>query len=160
MARKGITVEDFDTDEDEFLGTFMHTMDTKGRLVLPSEHRALLEEGRLVMTIGFDGNMVIHPMGDWRELRASISQMQRGSQKQRRIARAMFGHASKQELDKQGRVSVTPKLRDACGLTKDVAVVGVGDHIEVWPAQRWEAEEGASVDAYTSTRDSVGIGNL
>lgn len=152
-------MEDFDIDA-EFLGSFSHSMDAKGRLVLPSEHRALLQGGALVMTIDFDGNMVIHPPESWRRLRASLNQMRRGDQSQRRTARAIYSHASKQELDKQGRVMVTPKLRDSCGLSKDVVVVGMGEHIEVWPAERWEAEEGASLDTYTNTRDSVGIGNL
>ncbi|MGI9016377.1 MAG: division/cell wall cluster transcriptional repressor MraZ [Euzebya sp.] len=160
VVEKGRDVEDFDTDEDEFLGTFMHSLDTKGRLVLPSEHRALLEEGRLVMTLGFDGNMVIHPVADWRVMRDSLGEMQRGNREQRRIARAIYGHASKQVMDRQGRVTVTQKLRTTCNLMKDVAVVGMGDHIEVWPAEAWGDEEGASVETYTSTRDSVGIGKL
>jgi MraZ protein len=151
-------VEDFDTDEDEFFGTHMHAMDAKGRLVLPSEHRALLEEGKLVMTLGFDNTLAIHPMDDWVQVRASLRSMQRGDQQQRRMARAIYSNASKQVLDKQGRVTIPVNLREICGLTRDVAVVGMGTHIEVWDAKRWAAEEGASRDTYANTTDSLGIG--
>ncbi|WP_370326249.1 division/cell wall cluster transcriptional repressor MraZ [Euzebya sp.] len=152
-------MEDLDT-ADEFLGTYMHAMDAKGRLVLPAPHRQLLEEGRLVMTLGFDNCLVIHPMQDWQEVSSSLRSMQRGDQHQRRIARAIFSNASKQELDKQGRVSIPPNLRDAVQLTNAVAVIGMGTHIELWSAEEWEAESGISRDAYTNTKGGLGIGSF
>ena len=158
VASKGRYVEDFDTDEDEFFGTYMHAMDAKGRLVLPSEHRSLLEEGRLVMTLGFDNTLAIHPMDDWLKVRQSLQGMQRGDVTRRRTARAIYSNASKQVLDKQGRVTIPAKLREHCGLTRDVAVIGMGSHIEVWDAKRWETEDGVSRDSFANTTDSLGIG--
>ncbi len=151
-------MEDFDTDEDEFVGTHMHAMDAKGRLVLPADHRSLLEEGRLVMTLGFDNTLVIHPVEDWQRVRESVRGMQRGDVQQRRMARAIYSNASKQVLDKQGRVTIPAKLRQVCGLTKDVAVIGMSTHIEVWDAERWAAEESVSRDAYANTTAPLGIG--
>jgi MraZ protein len=154
----GMVVEDFDGVDDEFLGTHMHAMDAKGRLVLPADHRSLLEGGKLVMTLGFDRTVDVHPIEEWQTIRASVAQMQRSDLQQRRMARAIYANASKQVLDKQGRISIPAKLREICGLTRDVAVVGMGDHIEIWDAERWAAEEGASRDTYENTRESLGIG--
>lgn len=151
-------MEDFDGVDDEFLGQHMHAMDTKGRLVLPAEHRALLEGGKIVMTLGFDGSVDVHPIEEWQNIRASIAKMQRGDIAQRRMARAIYANASKQVLDKQGRISIPAKLRELCGLTKDVAVVGMGDHIEIWDADRWGDEDDASRETYANTEHSLGIG--
>jgi MraZ protein len=151
-------VEDFAGVDDEFLGQHMHAMDAKGRLVLPAEHRALLEGGKIVMTLGFDGSVDVHPIDEWQNIRASIAKMQRGDIAQRRMARAIYANASKQVLDKQGRITIPAKLRELCGLSKDVAVVGMGDHIEIWDADRWDVEDDASRETYANTEHSLGIG--
>ena len=150
---------DWDTD-DEFLGTENRSMDAKGRLVLPAKHRELLEGGRLVMTLGFDNCLTIHPVADWQDIKASLGQMHRGDKRQRRIARALYSNASKQELDKQGRVSIPSSLRDKVGLTREVAVVGMGNHIELWSAAEWEDEDDLARDAYTNNSEGLGIGAL
>lgn len=151
-------MEDFAGVDDEFLGQHMHAMDAKGRLVLPAEHRALLEGGKIVMTLGFDGSVDVHPIDEWQNIRASIAKMQRGDIAQRRMARAIYANASKQVLDKQGRITIPAKLRELCGLSKDVAVVGMGDHIEIWDADRWGVEDDASRETYANTEQSLGIG--
>jgi MraZ protein len=153
-------MDDLDGLEDEFLGTYVHALDAKGRLVLPSDHRLLLGGGPLVMTLGFDRTVDIHTLRGWQQLRGSLAQGHRGDLTQRRLARAVFANASKQHLDRQGRVTVPPSLREQCGLRKDVAIVGMGPHIELWDAARWAEEDAASRDTYVNTRDAVGIGNL
>lgn len=151
-------MEDLTGVDDEFLGTAIHAMDAKGRLVLPADHRALLEGGKVVLTLGFDNQVEVHPLAAWQHIRASIAAMQRGDLESRRRARAIFSNASKQVLDKQGRVTIPPKLREVCGMSKDIAIVGMGDHIELWDAERWDTEDDASRDTLASTQESLGIG--
>ena len=151
--------DDFETD-DEFLGEFHHSVDAKGRLVLPSDHRSLIGEETIHMTLGFDNIVTIHPPEDWVKVRRSIGEMRRGDRNQRRVARTLFSNASKQALDKQGRITIPPSLREKCGLVKEVVVVGMGEFVEVWPAARWADEEGAAVDAYVNTSESTGMGSL
>ncbi|MEE8602307.1 division/cell wall cluster transcriptional repressor MraZ [Euzebya tangerina] len=153
-------VEDGIELDDEFLGEFHHSVDAKGRLVLPSDHRSLIGKETIHMTLGFDNIMTIHPPADWVKIRASVGEMRRGDRSQRRTARALFSNASKQTLDKQGRITIPPNLREKCGLTKEVVVVGMGEFIEVWPQDRWESEQGEANDLYVNTDETTGMGSL
>ncbi len=136
-----------------FLGTTRRTVDEKGRLVLPKPFRHELAPS-CVITKGQDGHLVIYSQGGWNqraaEVRESYSRETPAGRKFRRLM--FFGAANQQSMDGQGRLMVTPELREHAGIDcgGEVVVVGVDDEIEVWgaPAFRLHLEEvgGASVD--------------
>lgn len=150
---------DLETDEaPEFLGVHRHSMDTKGRLVLPAPHRELLEGG-LVMTIGFDNCLTVHPMEEWSRVRAALRELKTTDPVQRRFARMITSQAEHTQLDKQGRITIPQRLREYAHLTRDCAVVGAETRAEIWDSARWQEYEqgGLAGLAETSTTFDIGI---
>ena len=120
-----------------FLGTTRRTIDKKGRLVLPKHFRYELTPS-CVVTKGQDGHLVIYSQDGWNqramEVRDSYSRETPAGRKFRRLM--FFGAADQQSMDGQGRLMVTPELREYAGIEGggEVVVVGVDDEIEVWSA--------------------------
>ncbi len=117
-----------------FLGTTTRTVDDKGRLLLPKPFRGQLEPA-CVITKGQDGHLVVYSQDGWdhraREVRREYSREDTAG---RRFRRQIFGAASQQSMDTQGRVMVTAELRKHAGIVcgGEVVVVGVDDEIEIW----------------------------
>ncbi len=115
-----------------FFGRYEHTVDDKGRLTIPSRHRAELAAG-LVITRGFDSCLLIYPLARWEEISAKFEQLPAISQEDvGDFIRWLFSEAFDAEPDKQGRVLVPLYLREYAGLGDNVIVAGVRDHLEVW----------------------------
>lgn len=140
--------EDGRKDFEVFLGEYFHSLDEKGRVVMPSGFRRDLEEG-CVVTKGRDGQLVIFSVGDFSE-KASEVMDRHQDRTGRRISRTVFGGADLQTLDKSGRVLVKPELRDFASLetASEVAVVGVFDHVELWDKDRYLDDRATGDEIY------------
>ena len=128
-----------------FTGYHEHSVDAKGRTSLPSEFREVLSELyedddklSLMITEGFDGNIVAYPKQAWEEL---VETLLKTGMRARGIKRKLVGRARKCMVDKQGRVIIPQALRDCAGIGKDLAWVGMLDKIEIWDVQRLEEKE-------------------
>ena len=137
-----------------FLGEYQHTIDTKGRVVLPARFRDRLDEG-CVVTKGQERCLYVFPLDRWEDEVSRISQLPRTDARARRFQRSFFAGASQDTLDKQGRVSVPQNLRDYAGLDKDVAVLGVSDHIEIWDQGEWERQSVEADEYYANIEESL-----
>jgi MraZ protein len=115
-----------------FNGEFEHTLDDKGRVVLPAKFRARLEH--LVVTKGRDGCLAVLPPDEFE--RVSNLLTERGAAA-RDMQRFFIGGASEGTLDRQGRVSIPETLRRYAGLQRDVTIVGIGPRLEIWDRGRW-----------------------
>ncbi|MGA7228588.1 MAG: division/cell wall cluster transcriptional repressor MraZ [Acidimicrobiia bacterium] len=115
-----------------FLGEYFHSLDEKGRVVMPSGFRRLLEDG-CVVTKGQDGQLAIFPTAEFEALAAEVREKPQ-NRSGRRFSRTVFSGADLQTLDKAGRVLVKPDLRDFASLetSSEIAVLGVFDHVELW----------------------------
>jgi MraZ protein len=120
-----------------FLGEYRHTIDDKGRLVLPSKFRHALADG-LVITKGQERCLFVFPPGRWAEEVEKVNRLPRTNRRNRIYARSFFASASDQTLDRQGRIQIPPKLREYAGLERDAYVVGVAERIEIWDAATWD----------------------
>ena len=120
-----------------FLGEYKHTIDDKGRLTIPAKYRAELAAG-LVVTRGFDNNLMIYPMAGWEELAGRIMTKSVSNPKVRELRRRLFSAAADLELDRQGRVLIPPQLRDFADINGSVMVAGNFDYVEVWSIDLWE----------------------
>lgn len=111
------------------------------------------------MTIGFENSLTVHTLSQWQVLLASLREMKSGNAQQRQMTRMIASHAERMSLDKQGRVTIPPRLRQYSRLSKDCAVVGSVDHAEVWDSERWDDYEARSlIDlAETDTTFNIGI---
>ncbi len=122
------------------LGQYEHTIDDKNRLTLPAKFREQLEAG-LVVTRGMDGCLYAWPAAEWGELfQARVSALDPLQREGRKLQRHFFSGAAEAELDKQGRIMIPAALLRYAGLSRDVVVAGVSDHLEIWDREAWRRE--------------------
>lgn len=137
-----------------FLGEYQHSVDAKGRVVLPAKFRDRLENG-LVVTKGQERCLYIFPLDRWEEEVRKVNQLPRTDRRSRNYARSFFGAASDQALDKQGRIQVPQALRDYAALEKDVVVVGVADRVEIWDTESWAANSTEADELYAGIEEAL-----
>jgi MraZ protein len=123
-----------------FVGTHRHSIDDKGRVILPVKFRSRLETGAY-MAKGRDGCVSVYPADEWERVASKVREMSTEGEMQRRAARAFFAGAAEFAPDRQGRVQVPANLRDFANLSSDVVVVGVHSRVEIWDAGRWDENE-------------------
>lgn len=123
-----------------FRGANKVTLDSKGRMVMPTRYRDRIVErsnGRLVVTIDRDQCLLLYPLPDWEEIERKLMRLPTLNEHARRLQRLMVGHATDLELDGHGRVLLPPKLREFAGLTRDAILLGQGNRFELWDEARW-----------------------
>jgi MraZ protein len=126
-----------------FRGSSFHTIDVKGRLIIPARFRDVIrgaDSGERIMLSRMDGCLVAYALEEWRRIEARILQLAQKSDSMRRFRRVFIGGAFDCACDKQERILIPPLLREYAGLQKDVVLVGVLDHFEVWSREKWELE--------------------
>ena len=116
-----------------FTGVYNHTIDQKGRMIIPNKFRNLLGDS-FIITKGIDDCLEIYDMNSWNSFSEKINSLPYSSKNAREFKRVFIGHAIELVPDKMGRVQLTPALRTVAKLKQDVTFLGVGDHIEVWDA--------------------------
>ena len=114
-------------------GEYQHSLDNKGRLFIPAKLRDELGEV-FYITISMDRCLCAYSSESWNTLSERVNAMP--YVKQRRM-RPLFAHASRCELDSQGRALIPQNLRDYAGFTKNVTVVGCNNHAELWDSAKW-----------------------
>jgi MraZ protein len=134
-----------------FLGEYSHTLDEKGRITVPAKLRAGFANG-LVITRGFEPCLVVYPMETFRILEQKAHALSLTDPSNRSIFRLLFGGASDATLDSLGRIVVPEYLRVYAGLQNQVVVVGAGQYLEVWDAERWNAQLTQLNDSDANTR--------
>jgi MraZ protein len=121
-----------------FYGEYEHAIDDKNRLTLPARFRHSLAGG-IVLARGIERNIDVYPSDSWHENTARIAELDSLSREAREMKRYVFGGAAVAELDRQGRVLLPQHLAEHAGITKDVVVTGVHDHVEIWDRAAWAA---------------------
>jgi MraZ protein len=140
-----------------FLGEYNHTIDEKGRLTIPAKFRAELAGG-LVVTRGFDQNLMMFPLAGWQELADQVTQRPLSNEDMRLFRRRLFAGAVDLEPDRQGRIVLPAYLREFAGINGDVIVAGLYNYIEVWNAVAWQQVRTLAESSSDATRwDDLGI---
>jgi len=121
------------------LGTHEHTIDDKNRLTLPARFRRAFEGG-VVVTRGLDPCLVAYPRDEWTRSQSRIADLDALSGEARQLQRVVYASAVEGELDKQGRLVISARLKEYAGLERDVVVAGVNDHLEIWDRAAWQRE--------------------
>lgn len=133
-----------------FLGEYVHTIDDKGRLTIPAKYRGELAAG-LVVTRGFDQNLMIFPLDGWQELAERIAQRPLSDEDVRAFRRRVFSGAVDLEPDRQGRILLPQYLRDFAGINGEVVIAGMFNYIEIWNKEEWQ-----TIRAAVETNDDAG----
>ena len=122
-----------------FMGEYNHTIDAKGRLIVPSKFRELLGS-EFVVTKGLDGCLFVYPNDEWTSIEEKFRNIPLTTKDARKFSRFFFAGAANCEVDKQGRILLPQILREFADLQKDVVLVGVLSRIEIWSKERWQDE--------------------
>jgi len=127
-------------------GEYNHSVEAKGRLFIPAKLKEDLGTVFYV-TIAPDQCLSAYSSESWDQFLEKFKAM---PLTKKRMIRALFANAAKCELDAQGRILLPQKLRDYAGLSKEVTIIGAGDHAEIWDAERWN-----EVSAVEATPDKI-----
>jgi MraZ protein len=123
-----------------FIGQSLQTIDSKGRLSIPSKFREILSSkysGKLILTY-LDIYIAAYPTEEWVGVEEKISKLSGD------IIRLIYSNASECPVDNQGRILIPPTLRDFAGIQRDVVVLGIKNKIEIWSKDKWDGfREGA-----------------
>ena len=120
-----------------FMGEYNHTIDAKGRLIVPSKFREVLGD-EFVVTKGLDGCLFVYDNKEWTAFEEKLKALPLMNKESRKFVRFFLAGATNAEVDKQGRILIPSVLREFAELDKDVVLVGVGSRIEIWSKTKWE----------------------
>ena len=119
-----------------FRGEYSHTVDAKGRLIIPLKFREQLGE-ECIVTRGLDGCLFIFESGEWEAYEEKLRKLPMTNKNARSFVRFLSGGATPCEFDKQGRILLPATLRKFAGIEKDVVLAGLPNRIEIWSEQKW-----------------------
>ena len=128
-----------------FQGASALSLDAKGRMTVPSKHRDALSlqcEGRITLTRHPHGCLLLFPRPVWENHREQIAAWPMSARAWQRV---FLGNASDVEMDSAGRILIAPELRSAVGLTRDVMLLDMGSHFEIWDAEKLAQDEAQAV---------------
>jgi MraZ protein len=137
-----------------FLGEYQHSLDEKGRVVVPKKFREALADGCYV-TKGQDRCVFVFAPDRWEAEVARVSALPRTDRKARNYARSFFAGAGDQGLDGQGRLALSESVREYAALDKDVVVVGVADRIEIWATEVWASIQEEADEFYADIGETL-----
>ena len=122
-----------------FYGTFMHTLDPKNRVFVPAKLRNDLGETFFITRKLSKKALAVYPVSEWEKLEKKLNEFPDSMVGD--IKLFLFSHSVTAIPDSQGRVLLPPDLAEYAGIDKEVAIVGVGDHVLIYAADAWHAEE-------------------
>lgn len=142
-----------------FYGEYQHTVDPKGRVIVPSKFREGLGE-KFIVTKGLDNCLFAYSSEEWSNLEAKLRSLPFTDKDVRAFVRFFFAGATECEVDKQGRILVPQNLREYAGLDKDIFIIGVSTRVEIWDKARWEgynSDDNMSDDKIAEKMAMLGI---
>ena len=126
-----------------FRGVTTLSLDTKGRLAVPSRYRDVLlgqGDGRVVVTADPSKCLLLFPLLEWEPIEKKLNSLSSFNAQSRSLQRLLVGNAADLELDATGRILLPPMLREFAGLDKSVVLVGQGTKFELWNESSWQAQ--------------------
>ena len=139
------------------IGEYEHSLDAKGRLIMPSKLRDDIGE-KFIITKGLDGCLFAFSIEEWKNFEAKLRSLPISNKDARAFSRFFFAGAMDCEIDKQGRFLISSNLREFAGLTKEVVIVGMDSRIEIWSKDKWQkCDEDISADEIAEKMEMLGI---
>lgn len=141
-----------------FMGEYHHSIDDKGRIIVPSKVRSDLGE-KFIITRGLDNCLFIYPNNEWNNIIEKYKQLP-NVKEARNFMRFFLSGATECELDKQGRINIPYPLSNYASLTKECVIIGVNDRLEIWDKANWEKFIIDNEENFSDMADSLFAGNL
>ena len=124
-----------------FYGEYEHSLDKKGRLIMPSKFREAAKTNyveKFFMTRGLDNCLFMIPEDEWKTQEAKFKSISFTKSQSRKFNRLYFSGAQEVVFDRQGRVLIPRYLKDFAGIKRDVMIIGVSNRIEIWDSEKWK----------------------
>ena len=140
------------------IGEFEHSLDAKGRLIMPAKLRESIGD-TFVVTKGLDGCLFAFSITEWTNFEEKLKSLPLSNKNARNFVRFFLSGATECEIDKQGRFLIPNNLREAAGLVKETVIIGVGTRIEIWDKEKWTEynNENMSVEDIAENMTMLGI---
>ncbi|HOB28161.1 MAG: division/cell wall cluster transcriptional repressor MraZ [Dethiobacteria bacterium] len=120
-----------------FTGEYQHTLDNKGRVIIPARLREGLGES-FIITRGLDRCIFVYHLDEWARIEQKVKELPLTRRDARAFSRYLFSGAAEVEIDRQGRVLIPQSLREYAGIEKEVMIIGVSNRVEVWSEEAWK----------------------
>ena len=120
-----------------FLGEYDHALDDRGRITLPRKIREELDARELVLTRGFDTCIFGFDRASWEREAGKHLETPVTDKEARGLRRYLFSGAQKEDIDKLGRILLPAQLKEYASISREVTVIGAGDHFEIWDKENW-----------------------
>ena len=145
--------------ENTFTGEYRYSLDNKGRINIPSKFRSALSKlsnENFVITKGMDSCIVAYPLEEWQiRVESGLRELSSTSSKNRKLVRSITRFANTVKLDAQGRIQITPNLKEFADLEKEVIIIGVVNKIEIWNPVNLSKMEDITPDDFDELEDKV-----
>ena len=139
------------------IGEYEHSLDAKGRIIMPSKFREDIGE-KFIVTKGLDGCLFAFSLEEWKIFEQKLRALPISNKDARAFSRFFFAGAIDCELDKQGRFLISSNLREFAEFVKDAVIVGMDSRIEIWAKEKWEkADNDISADEIAQKMEMLGI---
>ena len=141
------------------IGEYEHSLDVKGRLILPAKIREDMGD-KFIVTKGLDGCLFGFSQNDWTNFEEKLKTLPLTNKNARDFVRFFLSGATECEIDKQGRFLIAGNLREYANLEKDAIIIGVGTRIEIWNREKWKSynsDENISADEIAENMTMLGI---
>lgn len=141
------------------IGEYEHSLDVKGRLILPAKIRENMGD-KFIVTKGLDGCLFGFSQNEWTNFEEKLKTLPLTNKNARDFVRFFLSGATECEIDKQGRFLITSNLREYATLEKDAIIIGVGTRIEIWNREKWKSynsDENISADEIAENMTMLGI---
>ena len=142
-----------------FIGEYEHSVDAKGRLIMPAKLREGLDEVFMI-TKGLDGCLFAYSKTEWQVFEDKLKGLPLTDKNARDFTRFFLAGAAECEFDKQGRFLIAGNLREFAGMTKEVVIIGVNTRIEIWSKDKWisySKDENQNVEEIAKNLTMLGI---
>lgn len=137
-----------------FMGEYQHSLDAKGRLIIPAKFRDELGEGA-ILTRGLDNCLFLFPQEEWSILESKLKTLPLTKGDARQFVRFLFSGATECELDKQGRIILPSNLREFASIDKDAVVIGVSSRVEIWSKEKWDSYVQDAEDSFEDIAENI-----
>jgi len=142
-----------------FIGEYEHSVDAKGRVIMPAKLREDIGE-KFIVTKGLDGCLFAYSITEWTNFEDKLKKLPLTNKNARDFVRFFLSGAVECEIDKQGRFLIPGNLREYATLEKEIIIIGVGTRIEIWNKEEWKkysSDENISADEIAENMTMLGI---
>ena len=139
------------------IGEYEHSLDAKGRLIMPAKLREDIGE-KFIVTKGLDGCLFAFSQKEWEVFEQKLRALPVSNKNARDFSRFFFAGAIECEIDKQGRFLISSNLREFAKLDKDVVIIGMNSRLEIWSKEKWQqCDDNISADEIAENMSMLGI---